>query len=450
MVEDLVLTHSHLARLKDGENHDQSGSAWRRVDESGRPIGASVLDAEDVGTKQRIPGWVNWTDLGTCARVIAHLNDSYNRRSDGVTYIFTASKHGGAVVVGLGETQIDAVRRGLAGDVNSPFGGFLGFNTPLERETAEFIDRMFIEGTFAPDYEEAVVDLLRSTERVSAHANRILARYPVRTLAELDGLIDYRTIKGGLLTQTPQNLRLDVRNQACVVSGNQRNGDSMDVSCLGDEIVSAAQLAVDMGGLIASNTVLYAVRNALVGVGNGVGNRYFAARNGRASIEESLWNNIGDKEHARRALYDTPFTLGDFRDVLDPDMKLVVYSDGFFPKPDALIEALGIDRVNPAFSGGVFNYAIPGKPEQRMLLKRDNYTGEYDGRLVAKAVVQPGLCLGDADAKAITNQFGIPMIFLVSQADYNRREELLAKGDSDSKAEARKIEGARRFSHQSC
>ena len=55
----------------------------------------------------------------------------------------------------------------------------------------------------------------------------------------------------------------------------------------------------------------------------------------------------------------------------------------------------------------------------------------------------------DAEAKAITNRFGIPMVFLVSKADYLRREALLAKGDEASKVEARKIEGARRFSHQS-
>jgi AICAR transformylase/IMP cyclohydrolase PurH len=439
--------------LKDGENHDQEGWAHRFFDIHGEPIGPSSLDAEDVGEKQRIPGYVNRMDLATGMRVVAHLNDCYNVRgtSPGFTHIYIASKHGNVVNVGLGDTQLDSLRRGLAGDVNSPFGGFLAFNSAIERDTAEFFGRMFIEGTLAPGYESGVVGLLTREEN---HKKRLLMEHGIVGLDDLRGKHGLRFIDGGVLAQEPQKLEFDIRTQACVVSGNQANRGGMSVDSLGDDVVDAAQLAINMGGMISSNTVLYALPQALVGIGNGVGNRYFAARNGRMAMEESLWNHSRNSRYTRRALAGTPFSVGDFVDVLADDFSLVVYSDAFFPHPDGFVEALGIDRVNSYFANGVLDYVVEnakGEREDRLMhLARANYGnnhGAYDGNLVAKAVVQPGLCLGDRDAMAISDRFRVPMIFMVSGTDYQRRKELLADGSEEARAEARKIEGMRRFSH---
>lgn len=435
--------------LKDGENHDQRATAHLIEHKDGSPITASSLDVEDVGERQRIPGFVNRMDLATGLRVTSHLNDVYNERgSGGFIHVYCASKHGNIVNVGLGDTQLEALKRGLVGDINSPFGGFLAFNSPVEWETAEFFGRMFIEGTLAPGYEPRVVGLLTKEAR---HKRRLLMEHPVVKLDDLRGESVLRFVEGGVLAQDPQDLAFDVRTQACVVSGNQANGESMDVSSLDDDIIEAVQFAINMGGMITSNTVLYALPRSLVGIGNGVGNRYFAARNGRASMEESLWNHVGDVRYWKRALFDTPFTFDDFADVLNEDFNLVVYSDAFFPKPDGLIEAIGIDRVKSAFANGKFEYVVKnakGERKDRLIyLARANYGNNhrtYDRNLVAKAVVQPGICLGDRDAIAISNRFNVPMIFMVSEEKYLGRKRLMAEGRKD---EARRIEGARRFSH---
>lgn len=432
--------------LKDGENHKQEGWARRFVDIHGELIGVSLLDAPDVGAKVVIPGYINEMDLATASRVIAYINQKYNSR--GGTHVFCSSKHGGAVVLGIGDTQLLAVKRALAGDINSPFGGFFASNMPIERGTAEFLNGAFFAGMLAPGYEDGVVGLLGDTE---FHKKRILIEHPVVTLAELDGDYRFRQVPGGIIAQTPQNLDFDIREEACVVSGNQANGGSMRVSSLDDELIVAAQLGVDMLGLLTSNTVVYTTQNAVIGIGNGVGNRYQAARNGRANMEESLWNHVSNVRYWKRVLHGKPFSFDDFGEVLDPNFKIVVSSDGFYPDPDGFIESIGVDRVSAHFANGMFEYVVENAKGERkdrlMYLARANYGhhhGTYDRNLVAKVVVQPGLCDGDPASRAISDRFGVPMIFLVSEGKYSERRELLKSG---RKNEARGIEGARRFSH---
>jgi len=451
MESEPLMSLGDRTELKDGENHDQKGWARRFVDIHGEPVGVSLLDAQDVGARVVRTGYVNEMDLATASRVIAYINQRYNSRGD--THVFCSSKHGGAVVLGIGDTQLLAVRRALAGDINSPFGGFFASNMPIERGTAEFLNRAFFAGMLAPSYEDGVVGLLTSTELTGSgsHDKRILIEHPVVTLAELDGEYRFRQVPGGIIAQTPQDLDFDVRTQACVVSGNQANDRSMKVSSLDDKLIAAAQLGVDMLGLITSNTVVYTIPNAVIGIGNGVGNRYQAARNGRANMEESLWNHVGDMRYWKRVLHSKPFSFDDFDEVLDPNFKLVVSSDGFYPQPDGVIESIGVDRVDSAFVNGQFRYvvenAIGERKDRFMYLARANYGNNhrtYDRNLVAKAVVQPGLCDGDPAARAISDLFGVPMIFLVDEGKYSERRELLRQGRRE---EAKKIEAVRRFSH---
>ena len=67
-----------------------------------------------------------------------------------------------------------ALVKAMAGDVSSPFGGFVAFNTPLEIETAKLVDKMFIEGVIAPEFEEKTPELLKDTSKIKTHANRFL------------------------------------------------------------------------------------------------------------------------------------------------------------------------------------------------------------------------------------------------------------------------------------
>lgn len=102
-------------------------------------------------------------------------------------------KHTNPCGVAVGETLEAAYHRAFATDRQSPFGGIVVVNRPLDRAAAEAIDRIFTEIIIAPDFEEGVLDFLRQKK----NRRLIQQRAPARTGARLD----VRTVLGGLLIQ---------------------------------------------------------------------------------------------------------------------------------------------------------------------------------------------------------------------------------------------------------
>lgn len=70
-------------------------------------------------------------------------------------------KHCNPCGIGLGEKLAEAYEKAFAADTQSPFGGIVGVNRPLDLETAKLIDRVFTEIIIAPAYETGVLDFLR-------------------------------------------------------------------------------------------------------------------------------------------------------------------------------------------------------------------------------------------------------------------------------------------------
>ncbi len=87
----------------------------------------------------------------------------------------------------------DAYRAAFATDRQSPFGGIVVVNRPLDRPTAEAIDEIFTELIIAPAYDEGVLDFLQQKK------NRRLIRS--KDPARNDEAHDIRSVAGGLLAQ---------------------------------------------------------------------------------------------------------------------------------------------------------------------------------------------------------------------------------------------------------
>ena len=103
-------------------------------------------------------------------------------------------KHTNPCGVGQADALADAYAKAFATDRQSPFGGIVVVNRPLDRATAEAIDAVFTEIIIAPDYEPGVLDMLQQK------ANRRLIRADVEPS---DGGLDLRSVAGGVLAQTP-------------------------------------------------------------------------------------------------------------------------------------------------------------------------------------------------------------------------------------------------------
>ncbi len=104
---------------------------------------------------------------------------------------FAILKHTNACGIASRGTLIEAWQAALAGDPVSAFGGILVTNTPIDRETAEEIDKIFFEVIIAPDYDNAAMEFLtRKTNRII-----LLQKEPVWEQWQ------FRSMFGGVLMQ---------------------------------------------------------------------------------------------------------------------------------------------------------------------------------------------------------------------------------------------------------
>ena len=139
---DLALFLKRSGNLKGGDNSHLSARAFHIVDEQGKriPKQVSAFDFEDLGHKVREYGTTNVGDIRASLRATVCLGERYEGE-----HLVVNSKHTRPVIAAKGETQMQAVIKALAGDVNSPFGGIWSFSHPLEYNTAVFLNRIFME-----------------------------------------------------------------------------------------------------------------------------------------------------------------------------------------------------------------------------------------------------------------------------------------------------------------
>ena len=103
-------------------------------------------------------------------------------------------KHTNPCGVGQAEGLEVAYHKAFATDRQSPFGGIVVVNRPLDRATAEAVDAVFTELVIAPEFEDGVLGFLE--QKKNRRLVRALPR-PARAGVAL------RTVAGGVLAQTP-------------------------------------------------------------------------------------------------------------------------------------------------------------------------------------------------------------------------------------------------------
>ena len=124
---------------------------------------------------------------------------------------FAVLKHNNACGLASRDTVLEAWKDALAGDPVSAFGGVLITNAPIDKATAEEINKIFFEVIIAPDYDMDALEVLGQKK------NRIiLVRKPQQKPA-----MQVRTALNGVLVQekdnkieTPEELRLVTSRRA--------------------------------------------------------------------------------------------------------------------------------------------------------------------------------------------------------------------------------------------
>lgn len=208
-------------------------------------------------------------------------------------------KHTNPCGVAIADTLENAWASAFATDRQSPFGGIVIVNRPLDRATAEAIDSIFTEIIIAPEFEPGVTELLEQKK------NRRLIRSGA-TLSKAPAL-DIRSVSGNLLVQTanaPLPFPEAMRNHLQVVT--ERAPDEREWQDL--------DFAWRVVKHVKSNAIVYARNRRTLGIGAGQMSRIDAS-------EIAVMK--GEKSEL------------DFKNS-------VIASDAFFPFADGLVTAAKI------------------------------------------------------------------------------------------------------------
>ncbi|MDQ6918292.1 MAG: bifunctional phosphoribosylaminoimidazolecarboxamide formyltransferase/IMP cyclohydrolase [Candidatus Dormibacteraeota bacterium] len=195
----------------------------------------------------------------------------------------------------------DAYRRAFECDKVSAYGGVIAVNRPLDAETAEQIAAIFVEVVIAPGFRPEALEVMGRKAKV-----RLLEVMPVHT--HWDDL-EFRSVPGGFLVQTPDRGRFDP-DLTEIVSRRKPTEAELEELAFAWKVVKH----------VKSNAIVLARESASVGVGAGQMSRVEAV--GLAIAR------AGDRAKGS-----------------------VMASDAFFPFPDG---------VEVAIAAGVTAIAQPG------------------------------------------------------------------------------------------
>jgi phosphoribosylaminoimidazolecarboxamide formyltransferase / IMP cyclohydrolase len=170
---------------------------------------------------------------------------------------FAILKHTNACGVATADTPREAYLNALACDPVSAFGGVIISNRPVDLETAEELNKLFLEVLIAPDFSEEALGVLRSKK------NRILLRQKAVELPKK--LI--KTLLNGVIEQDKD---LKTESAADFKPVTQREPTEEET----DALVFAAKVCKHT----KSNTIVLATKNQLLASGVGQTSRVDALR----------------------------------------------------------------------------------------------------------------------------------------------------------------------------
>ncbi|MEQ1878296.1 MAG: bifunctional phosphoribosylaminoimidazolecarboxamide formyltransferase/IMP cyclohydrolase, partial [Bdellovibrionia bacterium] len=205
-------------------------------------------------------------------------------------------KHNNPCGVALGETAAESVKRALAADPVSIFGGIIACNRPIDAECANLLAPVFLECIIAPSYSAEALTVF------AAKKNLRILEWP--DLNRKATGYDVRTVTGGALVQSSDTIR-DWDPTWKVVGENPPK-----------EVADTLMFAWKVCSHLKSNAIAIASDGVSIGLGMGQVNRVDA-------VKQAL-------ERAKQFAKGTS--------------NWVLASDAFFPFPDS-IEAAAREGV---------------------------------------------------------------------------------------------------------
>ncbi len=278
--------------MRYGENPHQSAGFYRLVDGQGSRGFDDFFDK--LHGKEL--SYNNMLDIAAATGLVEEF-----RGEDPAVVII---KHTNPCGVAQAGSLVEAYRKAFSTDTQSPFGGIIAFNVPLDMETAVAVDEIFTEILIAPAYEEGVLDMLMKKK------NR---RLVLQKKALLQEVTEYKSTQFGMLVQD-RDSRIVSREDLKVVTKRQPDEQELD------DMMFAWKIAKH----VKSNTIVYVKNGQTIGVGAGQMSRIDSAKIARSKAAEAGLDIKGS----------------------------AVASDAFFPFADGLLAAAEAGATSVIQPGG--------------------------------------------------------------------------------------------------
>ncbi len=249
--EDLTLPLRLVQSLRYGENPHQQAAFYRWATATPSLKTPTIASAEVLHGKEL--SFNNLIDLDAAM---------------GAAGSFTAPtiaiiKHTNPCGLACGDVLVEAYKKAHMGDPISAYGGIIGSNRPVDEATAHEISQLFYEAIIAPDYTPEALEILRKKKNLRLLATHAPIDPPsINTGLLQSGRFDIRSVRGGLLLQTPDAVG-EPELTYKVVSEREPNLEELTDLLFAWKVVRH----------VKSNAIVLAHKLVLVGVGAGQMNR---------------------------------------------------------------------------------------------------------------------------------------------------------------------------------
>ena len=306
--------------LRYGENWHQRAALYRRNGALG------LHRAEKLNGREM--SYNNVVDAEAVLEMLIDLSQYDGIRADKLLSVIV--KHANPCGVAYGKSQEEAYRLSFATDPKSAFGGVIGFNRPVDAQTAAAIGNSFVEVLLAPGYEPEALQILKENK-------------PNRRILEIGDLLEeedllysgyyLKSIFGGIMLQDYD--KGDLKEWRIVTSRPPTDAETR-----------ALRFAWKIAKYVRSNALVYTTENQTIGIGSGQVSRVDSARFGAEKAQEHGLSTIGTV-----AATDSFFPFRDGLDMTFAAGATAVIHPGGSIRDDEVINAANEHDMAMVFTG---------------------------------------------------------------------------------------------------
>lgn len=240
----LTLTFEKMQSMRYGENPHQKAVFYREV--GSRP--GSLIKAQQLHGKEL--SYNNINDTNGALELLREFNEP----------TVVAVKHANPCGVGSGESIFEAYQKAYNADPISIFGGIVVANGEIDENTAQEINKIFVEIVVSPSYSTKALEVLKQKKNI-----RILKLDDIDAKAPEDTL-DMKKVYGGLLVQEANTKLFPNMSDLKVVTEKAPTKEEMEDLIFAWKVVKHTK----------SNGIAIAKNSQSLGIGPGQVNRIWA------------------------------------------------------------------------------------------------------------------------------------------------------------------------------